>query len=76
MKTEQDEIVAYRLKNLKNENIAKEILKQYLIRNRLIKRNPNPCSINFAKGGAFFDVMVANGLIDEYYKPIYKSEVQ
>ena len=72
-KDKTDEISGYRLRKKDNLLKAQEILTHYLKSNKLFKRGRDMTKEGdcFAKNSAFYDVFVANGLLNEWYKPIY-----
>lgn len=71
------EIVAYRIKDLSNIRQAQQILKDYLIEHEVWnpKRDMTKEGRSFANGSAFYDVFVKNGLLGDWYRPVYYSEV-
>lgn len=68
------EIVAYKLKDLKNLTKAQQILKDYLVEHEVWEedRNMSIEGKTFAKNSAFYDVFVRNGLLDAWYGPIFR----
>jgi len=70
-----EEIVGYKLSNKKNLSKAQQILKDYLIEYEVWEegRDMSVEGKSFAKGSAFYDVFVKNGLLNDWYEPVYKT---
>lgn len=70
-----DNIVGYKLSNPDNLTKAQKILKDYLIDYEVWEegRDMSIEGRTFAKGSAFYDVFVRNGLLNDWYEPVYEK---
>ena len=75
---EDRKIVAYRLKDSSNLENAREILKEYLIEHEIWAegRDMSKEGESFALNSAFYDVFARNGLLDDWYSPVYFDELE